>query len=186
MKYQVILADPPWHYNNRKTGGERKNKTKFGGGAMKHYPLMKDSELLGMADFISTLADNNCALFMWTTMPRLDFGIELLKAWGFRYATNAFTWVKTSSKTGSFIYGPGYYTASNTEVVLLGVRGSMEPVKKMAPSVIKHPRLEHSRKPDIHGTIDEMYPSAKKIELFARRPYEGWDAWGNEISEVAC
>lgn len=180
MRYGVILADPPWFYNNRKAGGERKNKTKLGGGAMKHYPLMKDHELIAMASMINDLAAENCALFMWATMPRLDFGIDLLKAWGFRYATNAFTWIKTK-QDGSPIYGPGYYTASNTELVLLGIRGKMEPTKKMMPSVIHSIRQEHSRKPDIHHAINQLYPEANKIELFARRAFPGWDAWGNEI-----
>jgi hypothetical protein len=26
-----------------------------------------------------------------------------------------------------------------------------------------------------------MYPDLPKIELFARRPREGWTTWGNEI-----
>jgi N6-adenosine-specific RNA methylase IME4 len=184
-KYSVILADPPWYYNNRKTGGERSNKTKFGGGAMKHYPLMKDAELLEMAPFVDTLAADNCALFMWATMPRLDFGIELLKGGGFRYATTAFTWVKPNRTTPGYFGGPGSYTASNAEVVLLGVRGSMRPARKMLASVIARPKTEHSRKPDdVHKAIDLMYPDARKIELFARRAYPGWDAWGNQVETV--
>jgi len=149
---------------------------------MKHYPLMKDAELLDMRSFIDTLAADNCALFMWATYPRLDFSVELLKGWGFRYATVAFTWVKTRRGDAHPVYGPGFYTASNPEIVLLGVRGSVPPVRKMHPSVIQRPRGEHSRKPDdIHRAIDQMYPDSRKIELFARRPYPGWDAWGNQI-----
>lgn len=180
-KYQVILADPPVWYSNRKTGGERKDKTKFGGGARKYYPLMRDTELIAMRPFIDSLADENCALFMWSFMPRLDFQIELLKSWGFRYVTVAFTWVKYRKDFIQPIYGPGYYTASNTELVLLGIRGKMPPHTKMIESVVRHPRMEHSRKPEIHHQIFKMYPNARKIELFARRPVPGWDSWGNEM-----
>lgn len=176
--YQVIYADPPWYYNSRKAGGERKNKTKFGGGAEKHYPLMIDQELLDMAPWIRTLAEDNCALFMWVTMPRLDFGIELMKEWGFRYCTNAFTWIKTK-RDGGCIYGPGYYTASNPELCLIGVKGSMKPTAKMIPSVIMTKRMEHSKKPEsVRHNIEAMYPNAKKIELFARTKSNGWDSWG--------
>lgn len=191
--YSVILADPPWWYNNRKTGGERKpnlqlelegKDPKFGGGARKHYPLMRDQELLDLAPYVKAISDQNCALFMWATMPRLDFGIELLKQWGFRYATTAFVWVKTSPKTERFIYGPGYYTASNTEIVLLGIKGSMAPVKKMVPSIIKHARLEHSVKPEIHNTINEIYPYGRKLEMFARKEQSGWDSIGNGVSDL--
>ena len=173
-KYGVIYADPPWFYNARNN-----KKTKFGGGAPGQYPLMKDSELLAMRSFIDSLADNNCALFMWVTMPRLDFGIELMKEWGFRYATNAFTWVKNSNKTGRLIYAPGYYTASNTELCLIGARGSMPPTMKMIESVFILPRGQHSVKPaNFREAIANMYPSKKKIELFARELVVDWDSWG--------
>jgi N6-adenosine-specific RNA methylase IME4 len=189
VRHGVILLDPPWHYNNRKTGGERCDKTKFGGGAMKHYDLIKDKRMLRYARFLRSrlgiIAAKDCAMFMWTTGPRLDFGIEVLKAAGFRYTTTQFTWIKTK-KDCEFepIYGPGYYTASNPEFVIGGVRGSMRPTKKMSPSVIFHPRMEHSRKPDIHPMIEAMYPDVPKLELFARRQYPGWVAWGNEVNDI--
>lgn len=179
--YSVIFADPPWHYNNRKTGGERKKKTKFEGGAMKHYSLMKDAELLAMADFVDDLSAKNSALFLWVTFPRLDFGIQLLKAWGFRYTTAAYHWVKLG-KTGKLIYGPGYYTASNLESVLLGVKGSMRPAKKMTPSIIFHARMAHSQKPSIfYDKARELYPDGRALEMFARDKKPGWDTWGNEV-----
>lgn len=43
------------------------------------------------------------------------------------------------------------------------------------------PVREHSRKPDEqYQKIERLYPNAKKLELFARRRREGWDAFGNE------
>jgi N6-adenosine-specific RNA methylase IME4 len=29
-----------------------------------------------------------------------------------------------------------------------------------------------------------MYPKAKKVELFCRRPRAGWKAWGNEVNDA--
>ena len=182
MRFSVILSDPPWHYNNRKTGGERCNKTKFGGGAQKHYPLMRDKDLISLAPAVQGIAADNCAHFMWATYPRLDFAMDLLKAWGFRWATVAFTWVKRNKADTSEIYGPGYYTASNPEICLLGIRGKMRPTRKMTPSVIVCPRMEHSRKPDLHPLIEAMYPDLAGIEMFARARREGWSAVGNEVS----
>lgn len=191
--YDIILADPPWFYNNRKTGGERKNKTKFGGGARKHYPLMPDKDLLAMAPFVESLAAENCHLFLWVTDPRLDFGIELLKAWGFAYCTRWITWVKTTKDAAfifphlgnGLIYGPGGYKASNPEMVLLGRRGKRIPqTKAMTPSILFAPRQEHSRKPDeVQEQIDLLYPAERKIELFSRRYRHGWTAWGNQAPE---
>ncbi len=187
MSYDVILADPPWFYNNRKTGGERKDKTKFGGGAMKHYPLMKDHELYGMAGFVQSLASKRCMLFMWATMPRLDFAIDLMRVWGFQYKTTAFTWVKPTKDGKSFKNGPGYHTASNTEIVLLGSKGQPLPVaKKMIDPVIWQPPGPHSAKPQACiDRINLMYPDASKIELFARQHQDGWDAWGNQLEASA-
>jgi N6-adenosine-specific RNA methylase IME4 len=158
-RYDVIMADCPWFYNersaNRKSGGRG---TKFGGGACSHYSLMKDKDLLVMSDFVKSLAADNAAMFMWATGPRKDFAIELLKAWGFRYATNGFTWIKTT-KHGKIHRGPGSYTASNAEFVLLGIKGSKRPEKKLVDSVVR-------------------------IELFARHTAPGWDAWGDQIGKL--
>ena len=42
--------------------------------------------------------------------------------------------------------------------------------------------IEEGRKPDcVRAYIDACFPNARKIELFARERFEGWDAWGNEI-----
>jgi N6-adenosine-specific RNA methylase IME4 len=57
----------------------------------------------------------------------------------------------------------------------------MQPKKKMLPSVIQCPRMEHSRKPDLSEAIEQLYPNVKKIELFARQKRPGWDTWGNEV-----
>lgn len=181
MAYDVIYADPPWHYNSRKAGDERKDKTKFGGGAEKHYPLMRDEELAAMRPLIDGWAADNCALFLWSTCPKLDSGLRILDAWGFRYATVAFAWVKRTQANG-LRYNPGYYTASNVEVVLLGVRGSMRPKRPMIQQIVEAPRREHSRKPDeVARRIELMYPEARMLEMFARYSRDGWDAWGNEI-----
>ena len=175
--YRVILADPPWWYSNRSAN----HITRFGGGARAHYEVMRDSEILAMADFVKNLAAADCALFLWSTCPRLDFAIEVVNAWGFRYATVAFHWLKTNRR-GEPIYGPGHYTGSNLEVVLLGIKGKMTPNVRLVPSAIIHPRLRHSEKPQlVHRRIERMYGDVPRIELFARHRVAGWDAWGHEV-----
>jgi len=187
MKYDVIEIDCPWWYNSRKTGGERKNKTKFGGGAMKHYPLMRDQELIEFKSTIDDLAEDNCIMFMWATMPRLDFAIQLMQSWGFNYKTVAFTWVKTN-KNGSYRVNPGYYTASNIELVLIGIKGKnnglFKPTKTMINQIIAEEIREHSRKPDaVYNRINLMYPNLKKISVFARENRHGFDVWGHEVDK---
>ena len=40
----------------------------------------------------------------------------------------------------------------------------------------------HSEKPAyFREMIDALYTKGRRIELFARAPAEGWEAWGNEL-----
>jgi N6-adenosine-specific RNA methylase IME4 len=82
--YQIIYADPPWDY----AGQTQHGKTKASGGAKTHYPTMKLAELKALP--VASLADADALLFMWTSSPHLDQALELLTAWGFKYATIAF------------------------------------------------------------------------------------------------
>ena len=47
------------------------------------------------------------------------------------------------------------------------------------------PRGKHSEKPEqIIDGITKMFPEQRKIELFARKNYNGWDNWGLEIPDA--
>ena len=50
----------------------------------------------------------------------------MIKAWGFTYRTQAWTWVKLNKSGLGFFTGTGYYTRANTEPCLLAVRGKIE------------------------------------------------------------
>ena len=175
-KYSIIYMDPPWKYNSRAN-----NNTRFRGGAGNHYNLMKMEEIRELP--INNLANENCALFLWVTFPMLDEQIKLFKEWNFDYKTLGFSWIKLNPKNLQPFFGVGYYTKSNSEVCLLGVKGRMKPVTNKISSVILSPRREHSRKPDeVRNKIVELFGELPRIELFAREKVKGWDVWGDEIS----
>lgn len=119
-KFNIIYADPPWKYRSRNI------HSKFGGGAAAHYNLMTMEEIKNLP--INELADENCALFLWVTFPLLDEQIKMFKEWGFSYKTLGFSWIKTNKNDKKPCFGVGYYTKSNCEVCLLGVKGQMKPV----------------------------------------------------------
>lgn len=174
-KYNIILADPPWQYNNRAN-----HKTTFGRGACGHYELMTMDEIKNLP--IQSLSKENCALFLWTTFPFIDKQIRLFEHWGFQYRTVGFTWVKTNKNNSKPFFGVGYYTKSNAEVCLLGIKGKMKPVSNKVSSVIISPRREHSRKPDeVRDRIVELFGDIPRIELFARERVEGWDSIGFDL-----
>lgn len=80
-KYAVIYADPPWSYTQ---GGH--------GAAKKHYNTMTAQEIKELP--VGGLAAENAVLFMWATFPNLPQALETIQAWGFKYKTLAFNWIK--------------------------------------------------------------------------------------------
>ncbi len=178
-KYNVIYVDPPWKYNAR----NNKN-TKFGGGAGGHYDTMTMQEIENLP--VQKIADDNCALFLWTTFPYLDKQIKLFEKWGFVYKTLGFSWIKTNKNNKEPFFGVGYYAKSNCEICLLGTKGKMKPVSNRVSSCIISPRLEHSRKPEqARDRIVELFGDVPRIELFARQESTGWDCWGNEVGKFS-
>ena len=112
----------------------------------------------------------------------MPLAIELIEVWGFRYVTAAFIGIKTTKKR-RFSRHPGHYTASNTEPVLLGIKGRMPPHVKLVPQIVATQPGKHSAKPEeVQDRIELMYPKATKLELFARRQRPGWVCLGNEVT----
>jgi N6-adenosine-specific RNA methylase IME4 len=116
-KYSIIYADPSWSYNDKRGGAS----TKSFGGAESHYGTMLIKNIKQLP--VNTIADDNCMLFMWVTFPLLQEGLDTIKAWGFQYKTLGFSWIKTNPKDKKPFFGIGYYTKSNCEVCLIGVKG---------------------------------------------------------------
>lgn len=182
-KYQVIYADPPWDYGGKmqydkssiKTENTGFEKDIFISSASFKYPTLKLKELKQLD--ISSIADNDCLLFMWATGPQMANAIELGEAWGFEYKTVAFVWDK-------MVHNPGRYTLSQTEFVLAFKKGkfpSPRGARNMKQLVQVH-RSKHSEKPlEVADRITKMFPTQGKIELFARKRVDGWDSWGLEV-----
>lgn len=176
QKYSIIYADPPWFYNARNNAD-----TKFSRGVHSHYPVMTTDEICALN--VEDICDKNCALILWVTFPRLEDGLRVMKCWGFRYVTVAFNWFKTNKDETPF-FGIGYYTKSNSEIALLGIKGKMKPVSNYVSQVVISKREEHSKKPDIvRSKIVELFGDLPRIELFARQKCDGWDTWGNEVEK---
>lgn len=174
MKYQIIYADPPWDYRDKRDLHDR-----MCGGATSHYTTMSLKNLKKVN--VPKLADSNCILFMWATFPNLKEALELIDAWGFTYKTLGFSWIKTNKNNGRPFFGIGHYTKSNCEVCLIGVKGKPEIINNHISSVIISPRREHSRKPDeVREQIIKLCGDKNRVELFARQRFEGWDVIGFE------
>lgn len=182
--FAAIAVDPPWHFKARTAiqstnPGSRRD-------AARHYDTMNLKDIMALP--VSSLAAKDCHLFLWTTGPNLKQAFDVIDAWGFRYSTLAFTWVKM--RRGSqpqFFYGErdlhfglGLTTRKNAELVLLARRGNPKRIAKNVREIILAPVREHSRKPDDFYDRVESYCVGPRLELFARSSRPGWVTWGDE------
>ena len=173
-KYQVIYTDPPWMYRN---GGESISNQ-----CSKHYPCMSVEDMSKIP--VRTIADNDCALFMWTTNPQFPKALELIQKWGFEYKTIFKVWRKTNND-GSAVCVPGWWSRSSTEMLLVASKGS--PLKKWKttnsePQEFASVRGEHSEKPnELRESVYNFLNVDNRIEIFARHIKSDWDSWGYDI-----
>jgi N6-adenosine-specific RNA methylase IME4 len=176
-RYDIAYVDPPWFYY----GSAVKDAA-----AGKHYPLMSPDELAALD--VGSILSKRAAVFLWATGPRLDFAIDLLRAWNLRYRGVAYVWVKTNVR-GEIIAGQGVaptFTKPTTELLLVATTnatGRPFPIHTMRQAqVILHRRGRHSEKPAIfRDLIEELCGRRPRIELFARERHPGWDSWGAEL-----
>jgi N6-adenosine-specific RNA methylase IME4 len=176
--FRAISADPPWKFS----AGTK--------GRPQHYPRMTLGELEAMR-VRDLMHPDGAWLFLWSIPPMLPHALHLMKAWGFRYTSVAFTWAKTNpTEQGklffdptSFALGTGYTTRKQCEYCLLGRRGKPQRKSKAVRELMIAARREHSRKPDqIYERIEE-FSAGPYCELFGRNTRRTWTVWGNEIEK---
>jgi len=169
--YRVVLADPPWRYDN--TSARRY--------AARHYD--GDLTVAQIAALpIGDLAAKDAALFLWVTMAHLPDAFAVMEAWGFTYRTTAFTWVKLN-RDGTPFMGLGNYTRANAELCLLGLRGKPKRQARDVQQIVLACRREHSRKPDqVYERIMRLF-DGPYIELFSRQAWPGWATYGNQTTK---
>lgn len=166
QKYRTIVADPPWTKNQSSHSGHY-------GGALNHYDLMSLDRIKQMP--VAELADENAHLYLWVTNSNIDEGLEVIRAWGFRYIT-MFHWIKPK-------LGVGNYLRNASETCLFAVRGKLPPqCRNQINWLIGYPTA-HSEKPREFISIVERVSPGPYLELFCRRrpaSQEQWHCWGNE------
>jgi N6-adenosine-specific RNA methylase IME4 len=175
-KYNIIYADPPWDYGNTN------NKDgQFWGMADKHYPCMKFKDICSLP--IQNICEDNCYLFLWVTSPFLEKGFQVIKSWGFKYATVGFVWIKMKNDMSEFRKdGLGKYTISNAEYCLIARKGKYWRNAKNVQQIVEYPKTIHSAKPqEIRDRIVKLCGNLPRCELFAREKIDGWDSIGFDI-----
>ena len=178
LSYDVILADPPWHFDTHSDKGQGKSQSQ-------HYQTMTMDDISALP--VADLGRGDCLLFLWACWPSLPSALKVMNDWGFRYVTGG-SWHKltTHGKSG---FGTGYVMRSATEPFLIGTLGGPKTARNIRNVIcsadLSEQRREHSRKPDDQYDICEnIMPRALRfIELFSRQSRDGWDCWGNETGK---
>lgn len=213
MRFDVIYLDPPWKYANRRLVRKDGGKARFGIGASGRYPTMPTRTLKTLP--IQLVMADPSIMFCWGSYPMVKDTLECMGAWGFRVSTVAFQWVKLNRGRARYkllgarglvnallskrligfldwltFFGPGHWSAANTEPCWLGIRGSpaLERADRTISSVVYAPLGKHSAKPpEVAQRIVKMFgPERRYLELFARREdspgsgMPGWTATGLE------
>ena len=203
MKFDVIVADPPWSFNDKLKMSAVKR------GVQDHYPLL-NAESIKDLDVINISADPS-VLALWVPSSHIQNGIATLKNWGF-VPKQTWIWVKTknnplvnlkkqmkkSEKTLEVVdsfnineilsFNMGHTFRQTHEICLIGTKGtglSKLIDNRSQRSVFLGPAKKHSEKPEsLQDSLDVMFPDGKKIELFARRKRKGWMCVGNQSPET--
>jgi N6-adenosine-specific RNA methylase IME4 len=173
-RFALIYADPAWPWETWSYGGRIRSC------ADHHYPLETIERIKALP--VGRLAADACALFLWGTWPWLPQVIEVIAAWGFTYKTCAFVWVKQNEASAGLHTGMGYWTRANSEVCLLATKGAPMRLATDVHQVVLAPVGEHSAKPEEVRRRIERLLAGPYLELFGRKPVEGWTVWGNEIA----
>ena len=171
-KFDLIVADPPWQYDFKFAKGRPET----------HYQTMGISDICALD--VAGLAAEDCLLYLWVTAQKIAYAWQAMQAWGFQYKTQM-VWVKTT-KNNDPAYGMGFWARNSHELLYIAARGKPSPPPQAArrSSVIQAPRRKHSQKPEVvMDMLDDLYPNARKLELFSRRARLGWSVWGNEMPQ---
>jgi N6-adenosine-specific RNA methylase IME4 len=174
-RYQTILADPPWRFQNRtgKMAPEHKR--------LSRYSTMTLDDIYELP--VATIAAEQSHLYLWCPNALLAEGLETMRRWGYTYKSNV-VWYKIRKDGGPDGRGVGFYFRNVTELILFGVRGknnrTLTPGRTQT-NIIGTRKREHSRKPDEAWDLIERCSPGPRLEMFARFYRKGWDQWGDQV-----
>ena len=201
LKYTVIVADPPWRFDDELVAMKRNVKRS----ASSQYDVLTIADIAALP--VSTLADPTCSLLvLWVPSSMIQDGLNVMQSWGYTYK-QTFVWVKLkkdallcADANDAMRMGMGRTFRQAHEIALIGTIGQVsknlqdraqrsvlieEPLDVLSDiegETLFDLNLKHSRKPDgLQERLEKMLPNSSRLELFARRQRLGWDCVGNEI-----
>lgn len=177
MKYDIIYTDPPW-----KQSKGNKRKCRPNQGKELDYPTMDIDDIFEIQKPFFENCNDKHNIFMWTIDKFLHITESKMRELGYELHAR-FIWDKQNGVAPAFTvrysheYLLWFYKKNN---ILM----PCDETKGKYTTVLREQSTKHSKKPICaYEMLEDMFPSAHKIELFARNERDGWECWGNEVKK---
>lgn len=181
-RFRVVYADNPWQYDDAGSIPTGPGKADAFTKAESHYPTMSIEQLVEFYGRLRGHLLEDAVLFAWVPAPLLFENPgprDVFEAAGLTYKANR-VWNKQAHHVG-------HYVSVQHEHLLIYTRGSCQPdrLTPMLNSVVSVKRSKtHSEKPEqFRKDIERLY-DGPYLELFGRKPVEGWTVFGNDLALV--
>ena len=167
---RTVVADPPWWPKlHARTRGRQVGP--YRAGPQRYYQLLTVEQIIALRPETAPRAH----LWLWAINQHLDWAYQVARAWGFE-PQQTLTWCKPGLGTGQM--------QCNSEQILLCRKGG--PVGnafgRTGGTWFCWPKpRQHSRKPDEMYKMVERCSPGPYLEMFARRPRQGWQVMGDQI-----
>lgn len=175
--YEIIYTDPPWQ---QRKGGLRKCRPNQA--RELDYPVLGIEEVFALHKPFFEQAAERHNVFMWTIDKYLIAAQQQMEKLGYKLHARLI-WDKTNG------VAPAFTVRFTHEYLLWFYRPGrmLMPCKESRgkfPTVFREQATYHSHKPAAaYEMLEDMFPDAGKIELFARNCRDGWDCWGDEVGD---
>jgi N6-adenosine-specific RNA methylase IME4 len=144
--YSTIVADPPWHYDER--------LIEYGKAAPMPYSTMSDDEIARLP--VMDLAAANAHLYLWTTQRHLWVARDVCLGWGFE-PSQLLVWCKPPAGMT-----PGGAYASSAEFVIYARRshgGGVRLVQRAGRAIAEAREAAGLTRAQLHRLVREGEPT---------------------------
>ena len=171
-QFSTIVADPPWQLD---TGEAAFGSTGSEGHEGLAYFSMSVDDIRALGEQIQEHLPEDAHLYLWTTNRYVEAAYQVARDWGFKPSV-LLVWAKAPLGIGL-----GDAFKLTTEFVLFARRGSLANLDVSPTTWFNWARSGHSVKPNAFFELVERMSPGPRLEMFARRPREGWVVWGDEV-----
>ena len=176
-KYDILYTDPPWQQSRGGKKAARPNST----GMSVPYQTMTLKEIEELHKYVTeNLLNERHNVFMWAIDKYLPETEAMMKKMGYKLHARII-WDKHNGPSPAFTlrfsheYLLWFYKPGKMLMPAKDKRGAYT-------TVFREASRAHSQKPEcVYKFLEKAFPSAERLELFARNTKSGFDCWGNEV-----